>query len=198
MQNQVPPKTSRVDADGRTYDDEGEYFFDCNSAVQSNRRRNQDKTKQTGLREATSLIWLGTGGHHTTDVPQDHKIRSDRLHYPFCKHFKTRFPAANIHRRNKPVATDTVFSDTPAIPGGHKCAHSSLESRPFVTDCYPMKTDAEFVNTLEDNIRERGAMDKLVSNRAQAETSNKVKDILRHYEIKDWQSLPHFKTSESC
>ena len=32
-----------------------------------------------------------------------------------------------------------------------------------------------------------------MSNRAQAETSNKVKDILCHYEIKDWQSLPHFK-----
>ena len=50
-----------------------------------------------------------------------------------------------------------------------------------------MKTDAKFVNTLEENIRERGAMDKLVSDRAQAKTSNKVKDILRHYEIKDWQ-----------
>ena len=56
-----------------------------------------------------------------------------------------------------------------------------------------MKTDAEFVNTLEDNIRERGAMDKLVFNRAQAKTFNKVKNILCHYEIKDWQLLPHFE-----
>ena len=114
------------------------------------------------------------------------------LHYPFRKHFKTQFPAANIHRRNERVATDTVFSDTHAIPGGHKCAQLFFGVKTCVTDCYPMKTNAEFVYTLEDNIREREAMDKLVSNRAQAKTSNKVKDILRHFEIKDWQSLPHF------
>ena len=35
-------------------------------------------------------------------------------------------------------------------------------------------------------------MDKLVSNRAQAEISNKVKDILRHLCIVDWQSEPAY------
>jgi hypothetical protein len=48
-----------------------------------------------------------------------------------------------------------------------------------------MKTDKEFLNTLEDNIRIRGAMTKLISDRA------KIKDILRAYKIDDWESEPH-------
>ena len=48
-----------------------------------------------------------------------------------------------------------------------------------MTDVYGMKMDKEFVNTLEDNIRKRGAMDKLISDQAQSEVSNWVKDILR-------------------
>jgi hypothetical protein len=42
-----------------------------------------------------------------------------------------------------------------------------------------LKTDNEFVNTVEDNIRERGAMDKLISDCAKAKSSNRVKQILR-------------------
>ena len=34
-------------------------------------------------------------------------------------------------------------------------------------------------------------MDKLISDRAKVETSNKVLDILRNYFIGDWQSAPH-------
>ena len=49
----------------------------------------------------------------------------------------------------------------------------------------------QFVNTLEDNIRKRGAMDKLISDSAKNEISHKVKDILRAYNINDWQSEPY-------
>ena len=31
------------------------------------------------------------------------------------QHWRYRFPACNVKRRNEPVATDTVFSDTPAV-----------------------------------------------------------------------------------
>ena len=31
------------------------------------------------------------------------------------KHFKAPYPALNINRRDEPVATDTVYSDTPTI-----------------------------------------------------------------------------------
>ena len=63
---------------------------------------------------------------------------------------------------------------------------------------FGIKTDGEFVNTLEDNIRKRGAMDKLVSDRAQAEISNKVLDIVRNYFIDTWQSEPHHEHQNPC
>ena len=110
---------------------------------------------------------------------------------PWRKHFKSRFPALNVHRRHEPVATDTVFSDTPAIDNGSTCAQIFVGTESLVTDVYGMKTDKEFVNTLEDNIRTRGAMDKLISDRARAEISNRVLDILRNFVIAAWQSEPY-------
>jgi hypothetical protein len=48
-------------------------------------------------------------------------------------------------------------------------------------------SDKEFVNALEDNIREQGAMDELFSDCAKAESSNQVKQILRALCISSWQ-----------
>jgi hypothetical protein len=74
-----------------------------------------------------------------------------------------------VKRRNEPVATDTVFSDTPAVYSGVTCAQLFVGRELLVADMYGLKTDKAFVNTLEDNIRERGAMDKLISDCAKAE-----------------------------
>ena len=49
-----------------------------------------------------------------------------------------------------------------------------------------MKTDKQFVNTLEDNIREQGAPSKLVSDRAQVKISNKVLDIAPDGFLQQW------------
>jgi hypothetical protein len=38
------------------------------------------------------------------------------------QHWKSRFPACNVHRRNEAVATDTIFSDTAAVDSGVKAA----------------------------------------------------------------------------
>ena len=54
-----------------------------------------------------------------------------------------------------------------------------------------MKTDGEFVNALEDEIRKRGAMEKIITDCAKAEISKRVKDILRNLYIDDYQSEPH-------
>ena len=53
----------------------------------------------------------------------------------------------------------------------------------IVTNIYRMKTEGQFVNTLQDVICEWGAMDKLLSDRAQVEISEQVKDILCAYHI---------------
>ena len=44
---------------------------------------------------------------------------------------------------------------------------------------------------MEDNIRTRGAMDKLISDRAQVEISGEILNILCAYRIGAWQSEPH-------
>jgi hypothetical protein len=107
------------------------------------------------------------------------------------RQYRSPFPALNVHRRDESVATDTVYSDMPAIDSGCTSAQFYCGMASLVCDVYGMKTDKQFVNTLEDNIRRRGAPNRLISDRAQVEISNRVNDILRAYCIGDWQSEPY-------
>ena len=66
----------------------------------------------------------------------------------------------NVPRRHESTATDTIFSDTPAVGSGVKEAQVIVGRDSLVADVYPMKSGKQFENTLEDNIRRRGAMDK--------------------------------------
>ena len=59
------------------------------------------------------------------------------------------------------------------------------------SDVYGMKTDSQFFNTLEDCIRERGAMSQPVSDCAQVETSKRVLELIRALCISNWRSEPH-------
>ena len=111
--------------------------------------------------------------------------------FPMKRHLKSRNPALNVPRRHEAVATDTVFSDIPAVDSGVKQAQVFVVRDTLVADAYPMKSGKQFVNTLEDNIGRRGAMDKLLSDSAKTEISNKVMDILRAYHISNWHSEPY-------
>ena len=46
--------------------------------------------------------------------------------FPMKRHLKSRNPAHNVPRRHEPVATDTIFSDTPAVDSGVKQAQVLL------------------------------------------------------------------------
>jgi hypothetical protein len=48
----------------------------------------------------------------------------------------------------------------------------------LVDDAYNLKTDKELINTLEENIRERGVMEMLLSECAKAKMNSRVQDIL--------------------
>jgi hypothetical protein len=114
------------------------------------------------------------------------------------KHYKSPFPALNVQRRDEPVATDAVFSDTPAIDGGETCAQIFVGAETLVTDVCGVKSEKQFVNILEDNIRERGAMSRLLSDRAQVEISTRVIGILRALHVGQWQSEPHQQHQNPC
>ena len=96
-----------------------------------------------------------------------------------------------LPRRSEEVATDTIFSDIPAIDSGVTVVQICVGKRTLVTDVYPLKSQNQFVNTLEDNIRFRGAMTKLISDYAKVDISNKVKNILRMYHSSSWNSEPY-------
>ena len=73
------------------------------------------------------------------------------------------------------------LSDTPAVDSFLKQAHVFVGRDTLVADAYLMKVGKQFINTLEDNIRRRGAMDKILSYSTKTEISNKVMAILRAY-----------------
>ena len=106
-------------------------------------------------------------------------------------HYKSPYPALNVKRRNEDLYTDTVYADTPAIDDGSTSAQFFVGRDTGVCDVYGMKSDKQFVNTLEDQIRERGAPNRLLSDAAVLERSKRVLDILRALCIGQWFSEPH-------
>ena len=107
---------------------------------------------------------------------------------------KSPFPANNVLRCNEPVAADTIYASTPAIDsGGITMGQFYIGRLSHVADIFGILTEKQFVNTLEDIIRKRGAMDLLISDSARVEISNRVHDVLRGYGCDDWQSEGYFQ-----
>ena len=116
-------------------------------------------------------------------------------------HFKPRNPVFSIPRCSEDVATDTIFSDTPAVDDGSTmvqffCGHDTL-----VCDAYGIKSTKQFINTLSDNIRKWGAMDTLISDGGNYDISKGVTDFLHFLVIQDYQSESYHQDqnkTETC
>ena len=63
--------------------------------------------------------------------------------------FKSSNPAMNVSRCNEAVACDIVYADVPTIYDGATAAVLFVGYDTHVTDVYGIKTDCQFVNTLE-------------------------------------------------
>ena len=100
-------------------------------------------------------------------------VRTETI--PMRRHLKSRNPALNVPHRHEAVATDTVYSDTPAVDSGVKPAQLFVGKESLVSNIYPMRSDNHFVNTLEDNIHRHSALDKLISESAKNEISHMLK-----------------------
>ena len=111
----------------------------------------------------------------TFNVTTRHGIAPHTQDY-IKKHFKSRNPVFNIPRRSEAVATDTIFSDTPAVDDGSTMAQFFCGRDTLVCDAYGIKSTKQFINTLSDNIRKRGAMDTLISDGGKYEISKRVTD----------------------
>ena len=104
------------------------------------------------------------------------------------KHFKSRNPVFSIPRCSEAVATDTIFSDTPAVDDGSTMAQFFCGHDTLVCDAYGIKSTKQFINTLSDNIRKWGAMDTLISDGGKYDISKGVTDFLHFLVIQDYQS----------
>jgi hypothetical protein len=132
---------------------------------------------------------------HTLD-PTTQFTRLDTC-LPLQKHFKSRFPAANVSRINEVVATNTNFSDTPALDngimghGGTKMVQLFCGCSSLLTAVYPMWRENNIASTLEDFIRHYGAPNALFIDNAKSQIGCAVQEILHMYAIKDFQCEPH-------
>ena len=74
-------------------------------------------------------------------------------YYLMKKTYRSPFTTLNVKRRSEPVATDTIYCDAPAIDNDSKYPQVFVGTKNIASDVYSMKSDKEFVNSLEDNIR---------------------------------------------
>jgi len=147
-------------------------------------------TRSRRMHPTTKHYALCLDGSHWTSFKATTQYACLPMSTLLKKCYKSPFPALNVHQCNEPIATDTIYSDNPAINSGATIAQVFVGTESLVTDVYSMKTDKQFVNTLEDQIQELGAPNQLISDRAHVEM---VKEILRAYCITDWQSEPHYQ-----
>ena len=83
-------------------------------------------------------------------------------------------PTLNVMHHGEPVATNTLSSNTPAANCGVTQAQNFVSCNMDVVDVYPLQTKKQFINTLEDNVRFRGAKSKIISDCAQVEILKRI------------------------
>jgi len=115
-------------------------------------------------------------------------MNSQRL--PLRQHFKSRIPALNARRLTEPYATDTFFSSIKSIEG-YTCAQIYVGKSSAHTVVYGLSSEDQFPLTLYDFTRDVGVPVGLMSDNAKAETSAKVKEWLRTYQVKEMLTEPH-------
>ena len=133
-----------------------------------------------------------TTRHGTAPNTQDDYIK---------KHFKPRNPVFSIPRCSEAVATDTIFSYTPAVDDGSTMAQYFCGHDTLVCDTYGIKSIKQFINTLSDKIRKWGAMDTLISDGGKYDISKGVTDFLHSLFIQDYQSESYHQDqhkTENC
>jgi hypothetical protein len=114
----------------------------------------------------------------------DHTSRFARLdtRLPLLKHFKSRFPAANVNRLNVLVAMGH---------GGTKMVQLLCGCSSLLSAVYPMRRENNIAGTLEDFVRFYGAPTALFSDNAKSQIGRAVQEILCMDAIQEIQCEPH-------
>ena len=73
-------------------------------------------------------------------------------HIPFHKDLKSNSPATNVTCHNEPVATNTMFSNEPALGSNPTAVQIFIGHNSKYIDVYRVAADCDLSCTLEENI----------------------------------------------
>jgi hypothetical protein len=128
----------------------------------------------------------------TFDATTQYGTRGAKAGFTLQNQIVSPNPVLNLPRRHEDVATDTIYSSTPAVDDGSTAAQFFIGRQSMYRTIRPLgSSDKQFGRTLMDEIRRFGAMDRLISDNAKAQISVQAKDIMRALMIDDWHSEPH-------
>jgi hypothetical protein len=113
------------------------------------------------------------------------------------RHFKSRFPGANVNQINENVCSDTAYMETKGAADGITGHGGALGFQCFVGHdskhlaVYMVKTDKAYPICLEEYIRTHGAPKR-------AETSEAAKEIYHNFGIADSNSEPYYQNQNAA
>jgi hypothetical protein len=110
---------------------------------------------------------------------------------PLRRHWKSRFPGLNKPRLHEKYATDTWFSSTPGINGGHTCCQMFVGTKSEFTIPYAMTSESEGPSAFSDFIRSWGAPHGIHRDNSQMQTGLAWKKLCQTYNIEDMTTEPH-------
>ena len=175
-------------------------YTDISSVFTANLHQSSPQ-EPDGNTQRPFLAWTSPSSiKDTFNVITRHGIAPHAQDY-IKKHFKSCNPVFSIPRCSEAVATDTIFSDTPAVDGGPTMAQFFCGHDTFVCDVYGIKSTIQFINTLSDKIKKWGAMDTHTSDGGTYEISKGVTDLLHSLFIQDYQNEPYHQDqnkAENC
>ena len=102
---------------------------------------------------------------------------------PLRRHYKSRFPQANVTRLRETFSTDTFFSSTTGI-NGETMVQLFVGNKSQLVVPYGMKQESEGPTKLEEFIRDWGAPDRIFRDNSKMQNSAAWKKIERIYQIK--------------
>ena len=109
------------------------------------------------------------------------------------KRWKSPNPAMNIFRFRDILLTDTIYSNTKAIQGGHKRAQVFIGSKTHWAHIVALAVGTTFLSTLQNVLQKVGAPDGIAGDATRFHVSLKLLDFLRTFCIRFWQSEPYYQ-----
>jgi hypothetical protein len=171
----------------------------CCTGYKTNKTYLEHKYGKTLKEFQPNLGFLPTERIKATIEASTQFFRAHQWSKKIKRHYKSRFPGANVKRVNETVSTDTAYMDVKGAADGITGYGGAMGFQLFVGNdskhlaVYTLKTNGEYPRCLGKYIRTHGAAKKMFCDNAKAQTSEEVKQLYRNFGIDDGNSEPHYQ-----